>query len=326
VFVGTSDDSYPRTCGISRVNGKTGERVWFFQTENTVKNDLAYENGRIWGQDSQGNVYCLDSRDGSLVWHSVAMLGHNKHSMSGVLLVGDKLIAGEPYYVSAFAKETGELLWRTPKRKSEGTPARFVYDPYRDQLIVSRHWGAITAVDLATGDEKWARDGRPVWFRTETPLVTEKMIYTCGLNSAAVVDPNTGELLKEKDLGCRLDVSGAPAFDGSTVYYPTAQKGVVAVDAETLEIKGFYPCGRAGLYTSPYIYAPDLQAVEASPILRDGKLFIAALDGGVHIYDLASGKEEDCLYVGAPVLVPPVFAEHSIYVADFMGRISRFEN
>ena len=325
IFVGTTDDGFPKKCGVYAIDSESGNICWSFATKNSVNSAIRYENGKIYTQDTRGNVYCLAAADGSLIWEAFSDNAHvrYKHGNFSVFFADDLLIAGFEECVSAFNKETGELVWSENKHnKAEASPAKQIYDEARGQLLISRHWNALCSLDVKDGSEKW--HNVDVRFRTSTPLVAGDRIYAVRLNTAYELSAETGETLRSVDTGNRLDVGGAPAFDGKTLFYPSVHNGVVAIDVETFTVTKYYQCGLTGICVSPYAHG-EFRSMEATPIVEGSDLVFTALDGGLYRYDIESGELKSKSYAGAPIVVSPVITEDAVYTADFDGRLTKFK-
>ncbi|MBQ9132189.1 MAG: PQQ-binding-like beta-propeller repeat protein [Clostridia bacterium] len=327
IYVATEHDGWPKTCGIFCLSNTDGALLWSYPTDNGIPNNLAYDGGRIYAQDTFGVLYCLNAENGTLIWKVRSPLIKAAHTRSGVLIVEDLVITGSHGQVFAYDKRTGAQVWEGEWILCETSPARFVYDAANRQLILSSHWWGLVGMDIDTGKKKWEITSQPLWFRTATPLVADGVIYTCGNESVALVDPATGKLLKETHLeNCRIDVSGAPALDGDTLYYPSGKNGVIAVDKHTMAEKFRIPCGVARLCTSPYIYG-DIQTVEGTPAILGDTLIFAASDGTVRFCDKTCGKEYKRIHIGAPTVLPPVPVDNgtAILIADHNGTVTKFK-
>ena len=324
ILVGTFDDGFPKQCGLYRINAETGDVRWHFATPNGIKNDVAYDDGKVYAQDSKGWLYCLAGDNGELLWKVKTPLTRAEFTMSNVLLVDDLVITGKQRHVHAYNKHNGELAWDFAFPSAEPSPSRFVYDPYRKQVIVSAQWRAMAALDIATGECKWQITDKPLWFRTETPLVTEKWIHSCGMDDVVMVDPVEGKMVKIGPMGRRMDVSGAPVMDGKVLYYPSAAMGVVAVDADTMERIHVYPTENAALFTSPYLFG-NIQTVEGSPVIDGDELIFAASDGNLWIYDKNTAQVKRKIHLGAPSIASPIVTPDAIITVDFSGHVMKFK-
>lgn len=323
VFVATSDDGFLKNCGIYRLDTENGRIVWEYPTCDGIKGDIAYDSGRIYAQDTAGRLYCLDAESGGLVWQAKSKLSLPAYTRNGVLIVKNLVIAGAAQHLCAYEKESGAIVWEAERMRCEATPAKTVYDPERDQLIVSAHWKCLAALDRKTGAIKWQNTMYPLWFRTATPLVTERVIYAVGAKSVMKVDPLTGEILREVSLGCDTAVGGAPVLDGDELYLPTVERGVLALDCETLAVKRGFGTAPSALFTPPYAHG-NLQTVEGTPAVEGDRLIFSGSDGCLRVFDKNTAELLRCVSIGAPSLTPPVLRGGCVYVADFLGGVSKF--
>ena len=323
IFIATMDDGFPKECGIYRLNEATGAIRWFYSTSDGIKNDIAYDEGKIYAQDTKGILYCINAESGELLWSQSSPLPKSSCTRTGVLIVKELVITGSPSYLYAYHKNLGVMEWRQEICVCENTPARIVYDEWRNQLLVSCQWKGLCALDADSGALKWMQDQVPLWFRTTTPTVTESELFVAGQRHITKVDPNTGEYLLVHEIGGRVDVNGAPAIDQDSIYVPTFTDGVVRLDRQTLTEQGRFLPGKAKLRTSPYAYW-DGNAVEGTPILRGTELIFAGLDGFIYRYNTVSGELLQKISVGAPIIAPLYGNGTTLIAADFCGRITKF--
>ena len=323
ILVATSNADFPRRCGIFRISGKDGSILWSFDTDDGIPNDMVLDQDRLYAQDNRGNLFCLSAQTGELLWRVHSPLIRLPYTQSGVLLLEDRVIVGKPRQLYAYCKETGALLWHIDLPRSEDTPARWVWDPTRNQILISGHWYAMVAIDPNDGSIRWQQSDRPVWFRTATPLVDGDLIYTVGTRNLTKMNAEDGSILLTHNLGFCAEASGAPVRDGNLLYYSTAMRGVVAVDSETLEPVRFFPTGTNTLATVPYVYG-DMQSVEGSVQILGRHLLFTSLDGYLYDYDKETGELLSKTAIGAPSLVSPLILSDGILVADFCGVVHKF--
>ncbi|MBQ9963507.1 MAG: PQQ-binding-like beta-propeller repeat protein [Clostridia bacterium] len=326
VVVGTFDDGYPKQCGLYCLDRHTGAILWQKDSDAGFRNEFSTADGLLYAEDCKGRIFCLNAENGDEIWqYALPLLPDKNYAMSNTLVVEDLLIAGKQQHVVALNRHTGQLVWEYKPSYSATAPSRFVYDPYRRQVLLSAHWYGLIALDIADGTMNWETKDLPVWFRSETPLVTETRIFAAGESGIGSLDPVTGKVLQHvTDKSVRFGVCGAPIQSGNTVYYPTATHGVIAVDADTLNIKRFFPAKTAAVFTSPYQYG-DIQTVESTPILKGNVLLFTASDGYVWQYDIKTGAVINTVCIGAPSLVSPLLSENDMIVADFSGCITKFK-
>lgn len=323
LFAATSDDGYPKKCGIYKLDPDNGNILFFFETKGGIKGGIAYDNGRIYAQDSYGTVYCIDAENGNLIWKTECEMPRSGYTTLGVIIAEDFVIAGAHSHPTALNKENGEKVWDTRFPNCEEGPAKTVYDKKRKRLYFSLNWRSLICTDLFSGEIIWENtDKRHCWYRTSTPALYDDYIYLGGLYTVAKLDAETGKTLLSVPIQGRMDVCGAPMLDGEYLYFPTADKGVLQVDKNTLETKTIYPCGNSSLFTSPYIYG-NVQMVESSPIIAGDTLIFTASDWFIHFYDKDASHHRRII-IGNPSIVKPIVYGENIIVADYCGNIMSF--
>ena len=132
VFFGSSMDN-----GIHAVDARTGAKRWTFFTEGPVRLAPTVSEGRVFAGSDDGLVYCLDAKDGRLVWSarpgpgSTRILGAGRMSSlwpirTGVLVDGGVAYCGAGIFparetlVAAFDAATGKRLWQTSTTPKSG--------------------------------------------------------------------------------------------------------------------------------------------------------------------------------------------------------------
>lgn len=323
VFVGISCDGFPRSCGIAAINAGSGKTEWFYETQNSVKSSPVYDDKRIYAQDLDGNLLCLDAENGKLIWQNrpeKVFLG----TRTGICVTDDAVVCVRRGEVFAFEKKNGKSLWHTDLRGGESSPAGIVFDKKRNQFIVSIHWKYLAALDATSGEVKWTSGKGHMWYRTSTPLLCEDTIVVTGMTTAFRLSAEDGSVIYSKDIVVRADVAGAPAICENTVYLPTANCGVVALDAKTFEEKKKFSAGKARLFTSPYI-SGNFETCEGSVQMCDNMIVFPSSDGCIYFYNEDTAELVKKIVVGSPVISTPVIADGYIITASFDGRVSKYK-
>ncbi|MBQ9545055.1 MAG: PQQ-binding-like beta-propeller repeat protein [Clostridia bacterium] len=323
LFVSCFDDGYPKKCGVTCIDEKSGKALWKFPTPDGVKGSVTLYGKKVFFQDTKCTLYALDKNTGKLLYSAKFRVSQPMFTRNSPIIADSLLIAGNPANVIVLDPETGKELRRLDGLRSESTIAGFVWDPFRKQLIVNSHWRALRAVDPNDCRQIWRKPDVPIWFRSSPPLVTEKALYTCGYNKLVSVDPLTGEFIAVSDPGCVADSPEPPALHDGVLYFPTGSGGVKAVDPETLEVMWGFDAGEAKIFPIPYLYG-KVQTVCGTPKFLGGTLIFTSADGGLYFYDLKTRRRIKRTELGAPSLCSPVLTENSIITADFYGRITKF--
>lgn len=325
LYVATSDDSLPKKCGVTKLCTDDGKILWFYETKGDVKGDVVISEKKLYVQDSYGILYCLDTDMGKLLWTAKSTMPRCDFSRMSITLADKFVIAGHQEHLHAYDKDSGKLVWNTPMSHAEGCPAKIVYDKKRKRLIVSRHWKSLSCIDLENGQLLWENFDRPYcWHKSSTAYLDDDGIYLGGLYTLAKICPETGKSLFTKPAKARMDVSGAPECDGKNLYFPTGDKGVMAVDKETLEFVGFFPASKSHLFTAPYLYG-NICSVESTPVLFKDMLIFTAADGYIYFYNKNTFELVKKISTGQPVIARAIIAKDKVIACTFFGKICAFD-
>ena len=86
-----------------------------------------------------------------------------------------------------------------------------------------------------------------------------------------------------------MDVTSTPLLTDKEIIFGSAQKGLIALDSETLEEKWTCPVGDALVYTCPYSRQPSA-TIETSAVWAGDIVYVAASDGTVYGINKENGK------------------------------------
>ncbi len=321
IYIATADEDYPRTCGVTCLDAQSGKELWFYETANSVKNNVVVENGYVYTQDCDGTVYCLNAEDGSLEWKTAVSLGNALSTSSGVCLADGTVYAGCAAAITALNAESGEKIWENKRNYGESSPAEFVVAG--GKLLVSSHWDALLALDRKNGKQLWENKDGDIRFRSSTPVVIDENTAAVADSGAImIVDLSSGKITSKVTCdGYNFSSSAQPLVIGKKLIIPTANKGVVCFDTETSAITWTLETGSALIYTAPYTNG-TAQTVEASPVLtEDGNILIASSSGKIFVVT-PNGDTLKTIDTGAPIFGSPAIDNGKIYVSDFSGRVS----
>lgn len=323
VYTATVGDDVPNKCGIYCLDAQTGEILWYVPTKNSIKNNLIYQNDKIYTQDTEGLVYCLNASDGSEIWTAQVDLQRSLGTSSGLCMDEKTVYAGSASDVAAFNAETGDKLWDYHRNRGENSPAEFVLAG--DKLILSSHWDAIFALDKNTGNLLWENMDEDIRFRSSTPIAIDtNRLLVADDDAVAIVNLENGEITKTTFENYNFGSSGQPVIDGNIAYLPTATKGIVAFNLDTQQIVWEMQPGTALAFTACYTNEKNALTVEGTPVLSGDQLIFAASDGYLYHINKADGTVLSKTNIGAPVFGKVALnADGSVIVGDFAGRITR---
>lgn len=321
LFAATADDDWPRECGVYCVDTASGAVVWEYETENSVKNNILLQDGKIIAQDCSGNICCLNAETGEELWSFSAAWNMPLNTSAGICTDGSLVFAGGVRDIRALDISTGEQVWQTNRDRGESSAAEFML--CGSKLIVSSHWDALVALDKETGSVLWSNDDEDIRFRSSTPaVVDENTLLVADSDAIMLVDANSGKITrKTDDTGYNFATASQPLIDGGTAYIASSDKGVVAYDIETGGIIWNMQPGVSMVYTAPYT-GGDAKSVESKFILSGDTLIFAASDSRIYRINKADGSIVGSVTVGSPVLSTPVWGENGVlYAASFTGAI-----
>ena len=340
LLVGLNDDGWPKNSGVVRVDAQ-GKQLWYFRTKNSVKNDVAVENGVVFAQDCDGNVYAIDLETGCEKWQTKVPLGVTFYNHCCVRVYEGKVFAGGTRQLSALDMETGEILWSS-EAQGWGEPSANRPVFYKNLIIIGAVWRRLYALDINTGKEVWELQPTLSSFFYSTPLVAgDRLIVPAG-NGIYVLNPSNGAVRREIT-GCGMylmhagsgagdtevkkkacfDTCACPVLDGDVLYIGTVNNGVLALNAATYETLRHYPVGKCLTYTSGYSKL-DHGTVDGHILVEEETLRFAASDGYLYTYGKLNGLLIDRQWIGAPSFVSPVRFGGGIAVADLRGNLTVF--
>lgn len=316
-YIGTMSDNYPSTSAVTCVNLTDGSIVWEYETINSIRNSIAYKDGKIVAQDSEGNVYCLNADNGSELWQTDCKLGDPRNTGKGVVIDGDNVYCGNPTKTTCINLADGSIKWQSDMRGNSSSPNRDVI--HGDYLIVGSHWDKIVVYNKNTGKKLWDHSFENK-FATVTPVCVDDKMYFAHDSYIAIMQLSTGKVLIEKKMdGYNFDTASRPIIDGNIGYYNTVNKGIVAINLTTYEIVWNFETRKSMIYTSPYSKG-DIATVEGGMIEKDGKFYFGASDGYVYVIDKATGNKINEFNIGSPIFNSLAFYGNKILVADFSGN------
>jgi outer membrane protein assembly factor BamB len=126
-------------------------------------------DGKLYNLGTEGNLYCLDTRDGKVLWShelkkeykcAAPLWGYSSHP----LLDGNKLITmvgGKGSAVAAFDKDSGKELWHSLTAGEDGDKGEIgysspmIYQAGGVRQLIVWHATAVCGLDPETGKEYW---------------------------------------------------------------------------------------------------------------------------------------------------------------------------
>lgn len=298
---------------VACFDAESGERIWEYRF-NVYQTTVPWtrvgwahvtgdpETGFLYVQGVGGLFFCLDTRDGRVVWSRNLieefgfMEGYGGRTQTPtideerVIFTFSNTSWGEQarplHRTFAFDKKTGELLWSSSPgtfqvdKNTQSTPAVAVINGQR-LVIHGNGDGKIHALQARTGEKIW-----------------EFHLSKRGINTSVLVD-------------------------GTTVYAAHSEENVdegtmgrvVAIDAT----------GRGDVTQTHEKWRAPLSVGFSSPALHDGRLYVLDNSADLHALDAANGKQFWEFSLGTVGKASPVLADGKLFVTEVNGRFHILE-
>jgi outer membrane protein assembly factor BamB len=190
--------------------------------------------------------------------------------------------------IYAIDAKNGSLIWRYPSEPN--TKTQFFAAPAvsADQVFAGSYNNTLVALDKSNGFEKWsfiiAKDRY-----IASPLVVGDKVFAPNTDKYLYALNTAGDLLWSFKTGGPNWTK--PVSDGQFVYLASMDHILYAfnIDYPTAALV-VDKTGSRTLVEKP-LWSVDLgTAVVADPVLSNGKVFVATIDGKLHSIDTTSGK------------------------------------
>jgi len=265
----------------------------------------------LYAADAKGRVVAMDRDTGKVNWQVKL-----KEPLSGAVGVGGGrvLLGTLDGRVITLDENDGSELWRAQVSSEVLAPPQ----TNGDIVVVQSQDDKLVALDIGTGEQRWIYESSlPVLTVRghSTPVVSLHRVYA-GLASGRLValDAENGIPLWEQriaqpqgrsELERMVDIDGRLLLDDQTLYAATYQGNLVAVDAESGNIRWQRP-------TSSH----------AGPGAGFGSVYLSKADGTVEAYDQNRATP---LWTNDNLLrrqlTGPVAFSSYVAVADFQGYL-----
>ncbi len=217
---------------------KTGKEIWSVPHPETYtisypagpRSTPVVDNGKVYAQLAEGQLYCLDATSGKKVWEkNLKQVYNTKAALWGYssqpLIDGNKLIViagGEGSHCVALNKENGDEIWRTGTATEQGySPPLIIQQAGVRQLVLCSP-DAIYSVNPDTGKQYWSVD-----YKADngsiimTPIHLGNYLFVGGYNNKNIMI----ELASDK-----------PA--AKTLWRDQAKKGISSINVQPFLMDG----------------------------------------------------------------------------------------
>lgn len=322
VLIASYDDDNLGKAHLYALNAKDGTIAWSFPLEQSVKNSIAVMNGKVFAQDVLGHLYAVEVASGKLAWDVQLPLPGLPALVDGLVTADGKVYAGTGMALSAFNADNGNLIWRNKDwGQHEGTTSTLAVD--KDVVIGSTQWGALYSNRIDNGKCLWSMSEYGMRFRSASAALHNSLLYIVSDRSFFIVESLTGRIIVRKELPYNVAATSTPLLTKREIIFGTSDKGLVALDNQTMEEKWLCPVGEALVYTSPYTRTGS-KTIETSPVAVGKNVYFGASDGRLYGVEMATGKVTWQFHAGAPFFNSVAVSGNVLVAGDMGGNVYLF--
>lgn len=330
------------------------ELLWEYKTDNEKAGFEAtpvIADDRIFVGDFDSSLHAIDLKTGNRIWTKGAKAGF----INSAAIHQGKVVAGDfDGQVYCFDAAKGDELWRRELDQPIASGANF----FRDQVLISSEGGTLYAFDLNSGTPAWNYETGDQLRSSPTIWKTFTLLGGCD-SRLHKINLNEG-----KADGNGVDLEGptmsTPCVIGDLAIVPTQPGLIRAIHLESNKIVWTFSNNevindiRSSAACSGKQFGDSYQGIvvlttrnrrviclnlkdgslvwetvlkkrtDGSPILCDGRAWIASADGQIYALDLATGSEQWSYQVSGQILASPVVANHRLIVATQKGSVLCF--
>ena len=319
------------TLGAVRAfDARTGGMYWASQTPDERGNEaalygggIAYDNGRIYATNGLGFVAALSERNGGILW---------RVRPGGPLRGAPTVANGAVYVISqdnqiySLKEEDGSTNW-SAAASVEIAGIFGAASPAVGQgtVVAGFSSGELNGYRYENGRQVWQDQLQRTSIRTSVssltdidadPVIDGGQVFAIGAGGRMVaLDLVSGQRMWE------LNISGisTPWVAGDWVYVVTDDAKLMCIYRQNGHIRWINQLPR---FEKPKAQKGDIDY--SGPVLAGNRLILTASNGVVIEVDPASGNYRTQFSVGAPVSLPPVVANSTLYVYDDQARLHAY--
>jgi outer membrane protein assembly factor BamB len=309
---------------------RTGAMVWASQTPNVKGNEaalygggIAYDNGRIFATNGLGFVSALSEQNGGIIWRvqpGGPLRGAPTVAGGAVYVISEdnqiyslKEADGSTNWSEAASVEIAGLFGAASPAVGQGT------------VVAGFSSGELNGYRYENGRQVWQDQLQRTSISTSVsslsdidadPVIDSGQVFAIGAGGRMVaLDILSGQRIWE------LNIAGisTPWVAGDWVFVVTSDDKLMCIYRQNGHIRWINQMPK---YVKPKSQSGDIQY--SGPVLAGGRLILTATNGQVVQFDPATGNYRTQFAVGAPVSLPPVVADSTLFVYDDLGRLHAY--
>ena len=309
---------------------RTGGMYWVSQTPDVKGNEaalygggIAYDNGRIFATNGLGYVSALSEQNGGIYWKvqpGGPLRGSPTIANGAVYVISEdnqiyslKESDGSTNWSEAASVEIAGLFGAASPAVGQGT------------VVAGFSSGELNGYRYENGREVWQDQLQRTSISTSVsslsdidadPVIDNGQVFAIGAGGRMVaLDIVSGQRIWE------LNIAGisTPWVVGDWVFVVTSEDKLMCIYRQNGHIRWINQLPR---FVKPKSQSGDIEY--SGPVLAGGRLILTASNGQVIEVDPATGNFRRQFAVGAPVSLPPVVADSTLFVYDDLGRLHAY--
>jgi outer membrane protein assembly factor BamB len=283
----------------------------------------SYDSGRVYATGGAGDVVALDASTGAQVW-KVKPAGPLRGSPT--VAFNTVLVMTQDNQIHALSAADGSPVWN-----ESGSIAQAgvfgVAAPAAGQgtVIAGYSTGELVAYRYENGRVLWSDALARTSISTQVgsltdidadPIIADGRVYALGQGGRmASYELVTGQRIWELNVG---GIS-TPAIAGEWIFALTDDARMLAIARTTGKVRWITQLQR-------FRDEEDREGPVfwTGPVLAGGSLWVASTQGQVYRLSTAEGSASLFMDLQAPVSLPPVVANNTLYILDDSGRLHAF--
>jgi outer membrane protein assembly factor BamB len=315
---------------VRAFDARTGAQIWASQTPDEKGNEaslygggIAYDNGRIFATNGLGFVSALSEQNGGIIWQV---------RPGGPLRGAPTVANGAVYVISqdnqiySLKEDTGATNWsEAASLEIAGLFGAASPAVGQGTVVAGFSSGELNAYRYENGRQVWQDQLQRTSIRTSVssltdidadPVIDNGQVFAIGAGGRMVaLDLVSGQRMWE------LNIAGTsmPWVAGDWVFVVTDDDKLMCIYRQNGHIRWINQLPR---WEKPKSQKGDIDY--SGPVLAGNHLILTGSNGSVVELDPATGNYATQFSVGAPVSLPPVVANSTLYVLDDQGRLHAY--
>lgn len=315
---------------VRAFDARTGAMIWASQTPDDKGSEaalygggIAYDNGRIFATNGLGYVSALSEQNGGILW---------RVRPGGPLRGAPTVANGAVYVISqdnqiySLKEDNGSTNWsESGSLEIAGLFGAASPAVGQGTVVAGFSSGELNGYRYENGRQVWQDQLQRTSIRTSVssltdidadPVIDNGQVFAIGAGGRMVaLDLVSGQRMWE------LNIAGisTPWVAGDWVFVVTDQDKLMCIYRQNGHVRWINQLPR---FEKPKSQKGDIQY--SGPTLAGNHLILTASNGMVAEFDPATGNYATQFDIGAPVSLPPVVANSTLYIYDDRARLHAY--